>query len=58
MVKCLFCGNMIEPGTGKIFVFKDGKTNNFCSGKCEKNLIKLKRKPITTKWSTKYMKGK
>ena len=25
MVKCSFCGKDIEPGTGKIYVKKDGK---------------------------------
>jgi len=59
MVKCTFCGETIEPGTGKIFVFKDGKTANFCSTKCEKNQLKLKRKAIRTKWSSRFMrKGK
>ncbi len=44
MVKCSFCGNEIEQGTGKIYVQIDGKILNFCSMKCEKNELKLKRK--------------
>ncbi len=51
MVKCNFCGKTIEKGTGKIFAKKDGTMYNFCSGKCEKNFIKLKRKPAKTKWT-------
>jgi len=51
MAKCKFCGNSIPRGTGKIYVQADGKISNLCSMKCEKNMFKLKRKPIATKWS-------
>ena len=57
MVKCNFCGKEIPPGTGKIYVKKDGKVFNFGSSKCEKNMIKLKRKPRNTKWSAYFEKG-
>lgn len=57
MAKCSFCGNIIVKGTGKIFVFKSGKINNFCSNKCEKNMLKLKRKPRKFKWTKYYEKG-
>lgn len=50
MAKCSFCGKNIEQGTGKIYVYKTGKVEHFCSNKCEKNLLKLKRKPAKTKW--------
>lgn len=56
MPKCTFCGNSIEKGTGKMFVKKDAKVFYFCSMKCEKNMLKLDRKPIRTKWSTRYEK--
>ena len=56
MPKCSFCGKEIEKGTGKIYVFANGKTNNFCSLKCEKNLLKLKRKPVKTGWTEAFMK--
>ena len=54
MAKCDFCKQHIGKGTGKIYVKKDGKTFDFCSNKCEKNMIKLKRKPRTTKWTGEY----
>jgi len=57
MVKCSFCGNVITKGTGKMFVKKDGKIFYFCSSKCEKNLLKLKRKPRDFKWTKSYEKG-
>uniref|UniRef100_A0A7C3RG71 Large ribosomal subunit protein eL24 n=1 Tax=Archaeoglobus fulgidus TaxID=2234 RepID=A0A7C3RG71_ARCFL len=50
---CSFCGYEIEPGTGKMYVRRDGRVLYFCSGKCEKNMLKLKRKPRKLKW-TKY----
>jgi len=54
MVLCDFCGIRIEQGTGKKLVKKDGSVLDFCSNKCEKNLLKLKRKPRTTKWTKEY----
>ncbi len=56
MVSCSFCGNPISKGTGKMYVKKDAKLLYFCSSKCEKNMLKLKRKPRTTRWSKKYEK--
>ena len=47
----------IERGTGKMFVMKSGKILNFCSTKCEKNLLKLGRKPRTTAWVVRMEKG-
>lgn len=51
--KCSFCYRAIEPGTGKMFVKKDGTVLNFCSNKCYKNMIELKRVPRTTAWTDK-----
>jgi len=56
MATCTFCGEDIKKGTGKIFVKKDGKILNFCSTKCERNMLKLKRKPIATRWSKLFKK--
>ena len=50
---CSFCGAEIEPGTGKMFVKKDGTVLNFCTNKCYKNMIELKRVPRTTAWTEK-----
>lgn len=58
MANCSFCGAEMEKGTGKLFVFKDGKTNYFCSNKCEKNLLKLKRNPVSSEWTKEYAKLK
>ena len=58
MAKCTFCGKNIEKGTGKIYVQKDAKVLYFCSSKCEKNHIKLGRKFLNTKWSSKFKREK
>ncbi len=54
---CSFCGYEIEPGTGKMYVRRDGRVLHFCSGKCEKNMLKLKRNPRKLKWTKYYVKG-
>lgn len=51
---CDFCKEEVEPGTGKQIVRHDGTKLSFCSSKCEKNLLKLRRKPRTTQWTKEY----
>ena len=51
---CSFCGNPIEPGTGKMYIRKDGTIYTFCSNKCKKNRIDLGRVPRRTKWTVRY----
>jgi len=51
---CSFCGEGIEPGTGKMFVKKDGTVYNFCSNKCKKNRIDIGRVPRRTQWTVRY----
>jgi len=48
--KCSFCGEGIEPGTGKMFVKRDGTIYYFCSSKCEKNMA-LGRIPRRVEWT-------
>lgn len=55
---CSFCGNEIEPGTGKMYVRKDGSIFYFCKSKCQKNLLKLKRLPHRTEWTSRYAEMK
>jgi large subunit ribosomal protein L24e len=47
---CSFCGEAIEPGTGKLFVRKDGSIFYFCSSKCENN-FQLGRAPRRVPWT-------
>ena len=55
--KMHFLWDVIKQGTGKMYVQKDAEILYFCGSKCEKNILKLKRKPITTKWSKRYEKA-
>ena len=48
---CSFCGKKINPGTGLMYVKNTGEILYFCSSKCEKNMLKLKRKPKKLKWA-------
>jgi len=52
--KCSFCGAEIEPGTGSMYVKKDGTVFNYCTRKCYKNQVQLKRVPRTTAWTEKF----
>jgi large subunit ribosomal protein L24e len=56
-VACSFCGKPIEPGTGLMFVRNDNQRFQFCSRKCERNLIALRRRPRRIKWTTSYERG-
>jgi large subunit ribosomal protein L24e len=53
MAKCTFCKTDIPNGTGKMFVKVTGKVLWFCTRKCEKNMLKLKRNPAKYKWASK-----
>lgn len=57
MAKCIFCGETLRPATGKMYIKKDGKVLYFCSSKCEKNMLKLKRKPRKVRWTKYHEKG-
>jgi large subunit ribosomal protein L24e len=43
---------MLEPGTGKLYVKKDGSTYFLCSSKCVSNFA-LGRLPRRTEWTEK-----
>lgn len=47
---CSFCGEAIEPGTGKMFVRKDSTLFFFCSSKCQNN-FRLGRAPRKVTWT-------
>ncbi len=54
---CSFCGLEVEPGTGKMHIKKDGTILIFCSNKCKKNMIVLKRVPRRVRWTKSFVKG-
>ncbi len=58
MARCNFCGETLRKGTGKMYVKTDGKIFHFCTMKCEKNMLKLKRKPRHVRWTAEARKEK
>jgi len=50
-MKCVYCNKLIPKGTGKELIKIDGKILFFCSSKCQKNMLKLKRKPAKLGWT-------
>ena len=54
MPKCSFSGESIPAGTGIMYVQADGKVFHFKNSKSMKNFLKLKRKPLRTKWTAAY----
>ncbi len=54
---CTFSGEEIEPGTGMMFVARDGTIKWFKNSKARKNSLKLKRNPRRVKWTRHYLKG-
>lgn len=54
---CAFCGGDIEPGTGKLYIRRDGTKLWFDAMKCQKNLLKMKRVNREVKWTRAYVKG-
>ncbi len=55
---CTFCSKKIEKGTGLIHINRAGKALNFCSSKCRRNQLDLKRKPRKVKWTKTYREEK
>jgi large subunit ribosomal protein L24e len=55
---CTFCGTEIEPGTGRMYIKKDGVVYNFCTSKCFKNMVVLGRVPRRTTWTRYYEREK
>ena len=54
---CSFSGDIIEPGTGLMFIRRDGTVQWFANSKARKNAVKLKRNSRKVKWTRHYVKG-
>jgi len=48
---CSFCDRPVAKGSGTMLVKNDGTVLWFCSPKCKKNMLVLKRDPRTLKWT-------
>lgn len=54
MVKCVYCGREEVPIYGVHLITNDGVVQYFCSSKCRKNALKLKRDKRRLKWTEAY----
>ena len=54
---CSFCNRSVAKGSGTMIAKNDGTELWFCSSKCKKNALVLKRDPRKLKWTKKYVKG-
>lgn len=55
---CSFCAGEIEPGTGMMFVKRDGTVFYFCSSACRRDQLKLGRVGHRFKWTRAYQSKK
>lgn len=51
MTNCTFCGAAIEPGTGKMYIKRDGSVFHFDSAKCQRNQVGLGRVNRHVRWT-------
>ena len=49
--QCSFCASEIEPGTGMMFVKRDGTVFHFCTSSCRKQQLHLHRVGHRFKWT-------
>ena len=49
--QCSFCASEIEPGTGMMFVKRDGTVFHFCTSSCRKQQLHLHRVGHHFKWT-------
>lgn len=54
---CSFCGNPIEPGTGKMFIKRDGSVYYFDRARCQSSLLEKGRLARRLKWTKHYPRG-
>jgi large subunit ribosomal protein L24e len=52
MPNCSFCKNSISDGKDRIYAKKDGTVFHFCSSKCKRNALNLKREGRRQNWTT------
>ncbi len=55
MVKCTFCGKEENSYKGVHLLKNDGSIDYFCSSKCRKNALHLRRDKRKLKWTEAYL---
>lgn len=54
MTSCSFCGGEVTPGTGKMYIKRDGTVLHFCKAKCQRNQVGLGRVNRHVGWTAAY----
>lgn len=54
MTKCVFCGSEESPYKGVHQIGNDGSMRFYCSSKCRRNALNLKRDRNKLKWTEGY----
>ena len=54
--RCSFCGQDFPFGTGLMYVKNDGSLLYFCSSKCRKSAVELRRDARKLRWTKYYGK--
>ncbi len=49
--QCSFCADEIEPGTGSMYVKRDGTIYHYCSSSCRRQMLGLGRVGHRLKWT-------
>jgi len=54
--RCSFCGDEFPAGTGIMYVRNDGTVLWYCSSKCRKSSVDMRRDSRRLKWTQYYGK--
>lgn len=54
MTSCSFCGSEVVPGTGKMYIKRDGTVWHFCKSKCQRNQVEMGRVNRHVGWTNAY----
>ena len=57
-MNCSFCGDTVVPGTGKMYVKRDGTVLHFCKAKCQRNMVGMGRINRNVGWTQAYAEHK
>ena len=57
-MNCTFCGSEVVPGTGKMYVRRDGTVYHFCKAKCQRNMVGMGRVNRHVGWTKAYAEHK
>lgn len=58
MTSCSFCGSEVTPGTGKMYIKRDGTVWHFCKSKCQHNQVDMGRVNRHVGWTQAYAEHK